>query len=191
EAEHRLLRRDRGPVHGPRDDGHVRRAQEHHRADPERDGRARRTPRRVRDRRDEPRGPRRSGLAPAGKVRRDHRDPSSRPAGGRGDPADLPERGTPRPSELRGAIGGHKEAVEALRRFVLDELYGENKWVKVKLDAEAKEAIKTVKRKDIISGAIIEAIVTTAKKNFVKRVILLKKTERKKEGLSMRDLEMA
>src|SRR5438046_226869 len=87
--------------------------------------------------------------------------------------------------------GGHKEAVEALRRFVLDELYGENKWVKVKLDAEAKEAIKTVKRKDIISGAIIEAIVTTAKKNFVKRVILLKKTERKKEGLTMRDLAMA
>src|SRR2546425_1001311 len=87
--------------------------------------------------------------------------------------------------------GGHKEAVDALRRFVLDELYGENKWVKVKLDAEAKEAIKTVKRKDIISGAIIEAIVTTAKKNFVKRVILLKKTERKKEGLTMKDLEMA
>src|SRR3989441_1238529 len=87
--------------------------------------------------------------------------------------------------------GGHKEAVEALRRFVLDELYGENKWVKVKLDAEAKEAIKTVKRKDIISGAIIEAIVTTAKKNFVKRVIRLKKTERKKEGLTMKDLDMA
>src|SRR5205807_805338 len=87
--------------------------------------------------------------------------------------------------------GSHPEAVEALRRYVLDELYGENKWVKVKLDAEAKEAIKTVKRKDILSGAIIEAIVTTAKKNFVKRVILLKKTERKKEGLTMRDLEMA
>src|SRR5213593_3356038 len=87
--------------------------------------------------------------------------------------------------------GGHKEAIEALRRYVLDELYGENKWVKVKLDTEAKEAIKTVKRKDIISGAIIEAIVTTAKKNFVKRVILLKKTERKKEGLTMKDLEMA
>src|SRR5438552_725318 len=84
-----------------------------------------------------------------------------------------------------------KEAVDTLRRFVLDELYGENKWVKVKLDADAKEAIKTVKRKDIISGAIIEAIVTTAKKNFVKRVILLKKTERKKEGLNMKDLEMA
>jgi len=43
-----------------------------------------------------------------------------------------------------------------------------------------------VKRKDIISGAIIEAIVTTAKENFVKRVIQLKKTERKKEGLTMR-----
>src|SRR3989475_80140 len=94
-------------------------------------------------------------------------------------------------ASLEDQSGGHKEAVEALRRFVLDELYGENKWVKVKLDAEAKESIKTVKRKDIISGAIIEAIVTTAKKNFVKRVILLKKTERKKEGLTMKDLEMA
>src|SRR3989449_3582161 len=59
------------------------------------------------------------------------------------------------------------------------------------LDVEAKEAIKTVKRKDIISGAIIEAIVTTAKKNFVKRVILLKKADRKKEGLTMKDLDMA
>jgi proteasome-associated ATPase len=92
---------------------------------------------------------------------------------------------------LDEAYGGHKEAVDALRRFVLDELYGENKWVKVKLDAEAKEAIKTVKRKDIISGAIIEAIVTTAKKNFVKRVIQLKKADRKKEGLTMKDLDMA
>src|SRR3989454_241285 len=87
--------------------------------------------------------------------------------------------------------GVHKKAIEALRRYVLDELYGENKWVKVKLDTEAKEAIKTVKRKDIISGAIIEAIVTTAKKNFVKRVIALKKADRKKEGLTLRDLEMA
>src|SRR2546427_567921 len=97
----------------------------------------------------------------------------------------------PTAESLDEMYGGHKEAVDALRRFVLDELYGENKWVKVKLDAEAKEAIKTVKRKDIISGAIIEAIVTTAKKNFVKRVIRLKKTERKKEGLTMKDLDMA
>src|SRR5947209_3480524 len=97
----------------------------------------------------------------------------------------------PTAESLDEAYGGHKEAVDALRRFVLDELYGENKWVKVKLDAEAKEAIKSVKRKDIISGAIIEAIVTTAKKNFVKRVILLKKADRKKEGLTMKDLDMA
>ena len=94
-------------------------------------------------------------------------------------------------SELEQRYGGRSEAIDTLRKFVLDELYGENKWVRVKLDAEAKEAIKTVKRKDIISGAIIEAIVTTAKKNFVKRVILLKKSDRKKEGLSLRDFEMA
>src|SRR6266705_307462 len=93
--------------------------------------------------------------------------------------------------ELEKQHGGHEAAIAALRAFLVDQLYGENKWVKVKLDAEAKEAIKTVKRKDIISGAIIEAIVTTAKKNFVKRVITLKKPERKKEGLSLRDLEMA
>ena len=88
-------------------------------------------------------------------------------------------------------FGGRAEAVEGLRRFVLDELYGENKWVKVKLDSEATEAIKTVKRKDIISGAILEAIVKTAKKNYVKRVITVKKAERKREGLTKRDLELA
>jgi len=94
-------------------------------------------------------------------------------------------------ASLEDQYGGRAEAVDALRRYVVDELYGENKWVKVKLDTEAKEAIKTVKRKDIISGAIIEAIVTTAKKNFVKRVIQLKKSDRKKEGLALKDLEMA
>ena len=93
--------------------------------------------------------------------------------------------------EFENEHGGRTEAVDVLRKYVLDELYGENKWVKVKLDAEAKEAIKTVKRKDIVSGAIIEAIVTTAKKNFVKRVIQLKKSDRKKEGLTLRDFEMA
>ena len=94
-------------------------------------------------------------------------------------------------TEVEAEFGGHGEAVEGLRRYVLDELYGENKWVKVKLDSEATEAIKTVKRRDILSGAIIEAIVKTAKKNYVKRVIALKKAERKKEGLTRRDLEMA
>ncbi|HYM40792.1 MAG TPA: AAA family ATPase [Thermoplasmata archaeon] len=99
---------------------------------------------------------------------------------------DLPIHG-----DVVGEFGGVSEAADGLRRFVLDELYGENKWVKVKLDAEASEAIKTVKRKDIISGAIIEAIVKTAKKNYVKRVIALKKTDRKKDGLTRRDLELA
>ncbi len=93
--------------------------------------------------------------------------------------------------ELEKELGGRAEAVEGLRRYVLDELYGENKWVKVKLDAEATEAIKTVKRKDIISGAIIEAIIKTAKKNYVKRVIALKKADRKRTGLTRRDLELA
>jgi len=93
--------------------------------------------------------------------------------------------------DLEKQCGGHEAAIQALRKYVIDELYGENKWVKVKLDAEAKEAIKTVKRKDIASGAIIEAIVKTAKKNYVKRVIAMKKSDRKKQGLAFRDLEMA
>ena len=93
--------------------------------------------------------------------------------------------------DLEEEHGGHEGAVEYLRGALLDELYGENKWVKVKLDSEAKEAIKTVKRKDIVSGAIVAAIVKTAKKNFVKRVIQLKKSDRKKEGLSLKDLEAA
>jgi proteasome-associated ATPase len=97
----------------------------------------------------------------------------------------------PVPADLESEQGGHGPAIKALRTYVIDELYGENKWVKVKLDAEAKEAIKTVKRMDIVSGAIISAIVKTAKKNYVKRVIAMKKADRKKEGLSFKDLAMA
>src|SRR3989449_552927 len=97
----------------------------------------------------------------------------------------------PVPAELEGQHGGHAAAIDALRKYVIAELYGENKVGKVKLDAEAKETIKTVKRMDIVSGAIISAIVKTAKKNYVKRVIALKKGDRKKEGLSFKDLEMA
>src|SRR5947199_10019192 len=41
----------------------------------------------------------------------------------------------------------HNEAVDALRRFVLDEMYGENKAVNAKLVADAKEVIQTGKRK--------------------------------------------
>ncbi|TLZ58387.1 MAG: AAA family ATPase [Methanobacteriota archaeon] len=97
----------------------------------------------------------------------------------------------PVPEELEKEQGGRGPAIDALRKYLIDELYGENKWVKVKLDAEAKEAIKTVKRMDIVSGAIISAIVKTAKKNYVKRVIAMKKADRKKEGLSFKDLAMA
>jgi len=93
--------------------------------------------------------------------------------------------------EFEKQHGGHEPAIAALRRYVVDQLYGENMWVKVKLDSEAKEAIKTVKRKDIVSGAIIAAIVKTAKKNYVKRVIEMKKQDRKKEGLSLEDLAKA
>ncbi len=93
--------------------------------------------------------------------------------------------------EFEKQHGGHEPAIAVLRTYVVDQLYGENMWVKVKLDSDAKEAIKTVKRKDIVSGAIIAAIVKTAKKNYVKRVIELKKQDRKKEGLSLDDLARA
>jgi proteasome-associated ATPase len=93
--------------------------------------------------------------------------------------------------EMEKQYGGHEAAIGALRAFVVEELYGENKWVRVKLDSDAKEAIKTVKRKDIVSGAIVAAVVKTAKKNYVKRVLKLKKQDRKKEGLSLEDLAMA
>jgi proteasome-associated ATPase len=87
--------------------------------------------------------------------------------------------------------GSREAAVQSLRTFVVEELYGEDRWVKVKLDSDAKEAIKTVKRKDIVSGAIIAAVIKTAKKNYVKRVIEMKKGDRKKEGLTTEDLARA
>jgi proteasome-associated ATPase len=90
--------------------------------------------------------------------------------------------------------GGSKEkALEAMKNELLDELYGDNKWVEFKLDPEAKESVKTIKRKDIISGALVESIITTAKKNYVKRVLPYPKNsaERAKEGLNMQDLRKA
>ena len=44
-----------------------------------------------------------------------------------------------------------------------------------------------MKRKDIVSGAIIAAVVKTAKKNYVKRILELKKAERENEGLNLAD----
>ena len=90
--------------------------------------------------------------------------------------------------------GGAKEkALEAMKAELIEELYGDNKWVEFKLDPEAKESVKTIKRKDIISGALVESIITTAKKNYVKRVLPFPKgsPERAKEGLNMEDLRKA
>ncbi len=87
--------------------------------------------------------------------------------------------------------GGKAAALDALRDHLLDELYGEEAWVKLKVDADALDSVKTVKRMDIVSGAIIEAIVKTAKKNFVKRTLGLSKSERKVEGLTIEDLSQA
>lgn len=101
------------------------------------------------------------------------------------------KEGLPIAPDLVEKHGDYDDAYRALKEFVLEELYGENKWVRMKVDSEAKEPVKTVKRKDIISGAIVEAVVRTAKKNFVKRVMDLKAAQRKKEGLSMQDLQRA
>jgi proteasome-associated ATPase len=89
--------------------------------------------------------------------------------------------------------GDQKKAIEAMKEALVEELYGENKWVEFKLDPEAKESVKTIKRKDILSGALIESIITTAKKNYVKRVVELPKNspEREKDGLSLEDLRKA
>jgi len=81
-----------------------------------------------------------------------------------------------------------KKAVTALRKFAVGELYGPEKWIKVKVDEEAKREVKTVKRKDIVSGALIDAIIKTAKKNFVKRILSSKS---RKGGLCPDDLALA
>ncbi len=87
--------------------------------------------------------------------------------------------------------GGHKAAISYIRSYILDEFYGESKWVKIKADPESKEPIKTVKKKDIVSGAIISAVIKTAKKNYVKRVLEMKKSERAKHGINLDDLRSA
>jgi len=92
------------------------------------------------------------------------------------------------------AHGGNKDkALEAMKAELIEELYGDNKWVEFKLDPEAKESVKTIKRKDIISGALVESIITTAKKNYVKRVLPFPKgsPQRATEGLNMEDLRKA
>jgi proteasome-associated ATPase len=99
--------------------------------------------------------------------------------------ADLPV-----PKSEVDRYGSHEAAIEALRDAVLSELYDENKWVEFKLDAEAKESVKTIKRKDIVSGALIESIITTAKKNYIKRVLAVPRDDPRRytEGLTLEDL---
>jgi proteasome-associated ATPase len=96
----------------------------------------------------------------------------------------------PMPKSEVERYGSHDAAVEALRQAVIAELYDENKWVEFKLDPEAKESVKTIKRKDIVSGALVESIVTTAKKNYIKRAIKLPKDDprRYEDGLTLEDL---
>jgi len=89
--------------------------------------------------------------------------------------------------------GSAEAALTAMKAELIEELYGNDKWVEFKLDPEAKESVKTIKRKDIISGALVESIITTAKKNYVKRVLQFPKgsKERDIEGLSMEDIRKA
>ncbi|MHB8584685.1 MAG: AAA family ATPase [Thermoplasmatota archaeon] len=89
--------------------------------------------------------------------------------------------------------GSKEKAIVAVKEALLEELYGDNKWVEFKLDPEAKESVKTIKRKDIVSGALIESIVTTAKKNYVKRVMPFPRgsPERENEGIRVEDLRAA
>jgi proteasome-associated ATPase len=87
--------------------------------------------------------------------------------------------------------GTKKKAFEALRKYIIDELFGEEKWIEVKVDKEAKKPIKTVKRKDVMSGAIIAAIVKTAKKNYIKRIMNMDEKEREGDGLTIADFKEA
>jgi proteasome-associated ATPase len=94
-------------------------------------------------------------------------------------------------SKLISTYGSRGAALKALREYVVEELFGDDKWIEVKVDKEAKQPIKTVKRKDIMSGAIIEAILRTAKKNYIKRVLPKGPQDRELDGLTMEDFVQA
>jgi proteasome-associated ATPase len=89
--------------------------------------------------------------------------------------------------------GGKDAAAAYLKDRLLDEIYNENSWVEFKADPEAKETLKTIKRKDIVSGALLESIVRTAKKNYVKRAMQHPPAsrEREDEGITFEDLAKA
>jgi proteasome ATPase len=84
-----------------------------------------------------------------------------------------------------------KQALEAMRQFVLDEIFGDDKWIRVKIGPDSEDSVKALKRKDVVSGAIIEAITRTAKKNFIKRVCGKSKKEREGDGITHADIASA
>ncbi|MGQ9583034.1 MAG: AAA family ATPase [Thermoplasmatota archaeon] len=88
-------------------------------------------------------------------------------------------------------LGGREAAARHLREVILDEIYGKDRWITVKLSPDAKEGVKTVLRRDIISGAILEAIVSTVKKNFIKRALGKSGRERERDGLREEDIAQA
>lgn len=93
--------------------------------------------------------------------------------------------------DLITSCGSKKRAIRHIRSYILDEIFAEDKWIEVKLEPDAEMGVKTVKRKDVVSGAIIRAIMTTAKKNYVKRVMRKKKRARKGDGLTLEDIARA
>jgi proteasome-associated ATPase len=84
-----------------------------------------------------------------------------------------------------------KDAMESMRNFVLDEIFGDDKWIRVKIGPDSEDTLKALKRKDVVSGAIIEAITRTAKKNYIKRVAGKGKKERESDGISPGDVAFA
>lgn len=101
-------------------------------------------------------------------------------------PEDLPIA-----RDFRSRFSSRKEAISAMRNFVLDEIFSDDKWIRVKIGPDSEDSVKALKRKDVVSGAILEAITRTAKKNFIKRVAGKKKKERENDGITLEDLAFA
>jgi len=93
-------------------------------------------------------------------------------------------------SDIIDEQGSREAAVNHLQEKTLDAIYGEEQWVEFEAEEQAQETLKAIKRKDVVSGALIESIVRTAKKNYVKRAMQHSKgsEERKREGIEVDDL---
>jgi SpoVK/Ycf46/Vps4 family AAA+-type ATPase len=93
-------------------------------------------------------------------------------------------------ADLVDEHGSEEAAAAYLREQTLDAIYGEDQWIEFKAEESAQESLKTIKRQDVVSGALLESIVRTAKKNYVKRAMEHEKgsTEREREGIEVDDL---